>query len=229
MTRTLIVCGYGAGISNAVAERFGREGFTVALVGRNKERLAAGVASLAARDIRAAAFPADLGDEAQVRGMIDAVRAELGAITVLHWNVYANSAGDLLDADAASVRGVFELPVTELLVAVKAALPDLTQQKDAALLVTNGGLGLNDAKVDAMGVTYGAMGLAVANAAKHKLVGLLARKLEPMKVFVGEVMVMSAVKGSAWDSGTATLEAAAIGDAFYDLYAARTPVRRSIG
>jgi hypothetical protein len=95
--------------------------------------------------------------------------------------------------------------------------------------VTNGGLGVNDPKVDAMAVAYGAMGLAVANAAKHKLVGLLARKLEPLGVYVGEVMVLAAVKGSAWDAGTAKLEAAAVGEAFYELYAARREGTRSVG
>ncbi len=46
MTRTILVCGHGPGISDAVARRFGREGFAVALVARNAERLAAAVASL---------------------------------------------------------------------------------------------------------------------------------------------------------------------------------------
>lgn len=36
----LIVFGYGPGISHATAERFGREGYSLALVGRNAERLA---------------------------------------------------------------------------------------------------------------------------------------------------------------------------------------------
>jgi hypothetical protein len=75
--------------------------------------------------------------------------------------------------------------------------------------------------VDERAVAFGAMGLALANAAKRKLVGLLARKLEPQGVFVGEVMVLGSVKGSAWDNGTATLEAATVADAFYDLYTAR--------
>jgi NADP-dependent 3-hydroxy acid dehydrogenase YdfG len=229
MTKTIVVCGYGPGISSAVANRFGREGFAVALVGRDAQRVGAGAAALEARGIRAAAFPADLREEAQVNGMVQAVRAKLGPITVLHWNVYSGAAGDLLDVDAATARAVFELPVTQLLVAVKAALPDLSSQPDGAVLVTNGGLGLNDPKVDAMAVAYGAMGLAVANAAKHKLVGLLARKLEPLRVYVGEVMVLAAVKGSAWDGGTATLEAATVGDAFYDLYAARREVTRNVG
>ena len=42
MSKTILVCGFGAGISNAVAEKFGAEGFSVGLVARNRERLAEG-------------------------------------------------------------------------------------------------------------------------------------------------------------------------------------------
>ncbi|HEX7670382.1 MAG TPA: hypothetical protein VF395_12390 [Polyangiaceae bacterium] len=35
MAKTIVVCGYGPGISSAVAEKFGAEGFSVALAARN--------------------------------------------------------------------------------------------------------------------------------------------------------------------------------------------------
>jgi len=228
MAKTLVVCGYGPGISSAVAQRFGREGFAVALVARDAKRLDAGVAALAASDVEAIAFPTDLSDEAAVARMIEAVRAKLGPISVLHWNAYAGGAGDLLRADVAGTRAIFELPVTQLLAAVRASLADLTQSR-GAVLVTNGGFGLDDAKINARAVSFSAMGLALGNAAKHKLVGLLAEQLKPMNVYVGEVMVLGAVKSSAWDDGTAKLEAATVADAFYDLYSSRTAVTRHVG
>jgi hypothetical protein len=118
--------------------------------------------------------------------------------------------------------------VLGLLAAVKAALPDLERAKDGAILVTNGGFGLNDSAMDELAVKFGAMGLGVANAAKRKLVGLLAHKLKPRGVYVGEVMVLGSVKGSAWDNGSATLEAATVADAFYDLYASRSDITRNV-
>ena len=42
------------------------------------------------------------------------------------------------------------------------------------------------------------MGLALANAAKHKLVGLLAERLKADGVYVGEVMIAGAVKGTPY-------------------------------
>lgn len=62
MKNTLLICGYGPGISHAVACHFGKEGHPVALIARNVERLARAVAELATAGIQAHAFPADLSD-----------------------------------------------------------------------------------------------------------------------------------------------------------------------
>ena len=71
------------------------------------------------------------------------------------------------------------------------------------------------------------MGLALANAAKHKLVGLLSPRLRDDGVFVGEVMVAGTVKGTAWDSGNANLEPGVIANKFWEMYAGARRVRRT--
>jgi NAD(P)-dependent dehydrogenase (short-subunit alcohol dehydrogenase family) len=222
MSKTLLVAGFGPGISTAVAEKFGQEGFSIALVARSAGRLQAGVQALQAKGIQAAAFPADLSSPAGIPPLIESVRSKLGPLSVLHWNAYGGGGGDLLSADLAEVRALFEIPIVSLLATLRAALPDLRQQKDAALLVTNGGLGLFDDQIDALAVQWGAMGLAVANSAKHKLVRVLAQKLRPDGIYVGEVMVLGLVKGTAWDQGNATVEASNVADRFWALYRGRS-------
>ena len=229
MTKTIIVCGYGPGISSAVAERFGAEGFSVALAARNAERLAAGVKALGAKGIRAAAFPTNLADPGEARALPGKVREKLGPVTAIDWNAYSASAGDLLAADPAAIRDVLDIAVTSLLTVVRAALPDLKQQKDAAVLIINGGFGYADPQVDAAGVQFNAMGLSVANAAKHKLAGLLSKKLQPEGVYVGEVMVVGSIKGGAYDGGQPnTLPASKVADKLWDLYRARAAVTAEI-
>lgn len=228
MTKTILVAGYGPGISNAVAERFGQAGFQVALVARNAERLAEGVKSLEGKGVRAAAFPADLGDPAQAGAVVGQVRKALGPIDAIAWVAYSGAGGDLLAADASEVRGALDLATTSLLAAVKAALPDLRERK-GAVLVTNGGFGLFDEKVDAFCVQSNSMGLAMANSAKHKLVGMLAHKLRGDGIYLGEVMVLDLVKGTAFDRGGATLEPATIGARFWELYSGRTPTFTQVG
>ena len=86
----------------------------------------------------------------------------------------------------------------------------------------NGGLGYFDPKADAAAVQWNTMGLAVANAAKHKLVGVLAKKLQSDGIYVGEAMVLGAVKAAA--SGSGTIAPSTVAAKLWDLYLARTDV-----
>lgn len=226
MKPTIIVCGYGSGISDAVARRFGREGFAVALVARTAARVSAAAESLAEAGITAKGFAVDLGNSEAVRALVSDVHASLGPVSVLHWNAYAG-AGDLTTASIAELQGALDVSVLGLIAAVQAALPDLTAAK-GSVLVTGGGLALYDPKIDAMAVQWGAMGLAVAKAAQHKTVGLLSQKLASTGVYVGEVVVLGAVKGTAFDAGHATIEASTIADKFWDLHHLRAEVSANV-
>lgn len=228
MPKTIVVVGFGPGVSTAVAEKFGAEGFSVALVARSEDRLVVGVSALKAKGIAAAAFPADASDPASIRGAIARARAEFGPITVIHWNAYSgHEMGDLLAADPAAVRAVFDVAIVGLLAAVQEALPDLKGAKDGAVLVTNGAFGYSIPEMDALAISLKAVGVALANAAKHKLVGLLAARLKDDGVYVGEVTIAGVVKGTAWaaDSG---IEGATIAGRFWDLYQARDDVRARV-
>ncbi len=221
MKRTIIVCGYGTGISDAVARKFGAEGFAVAIVARNAERLAAGERSLTGAGITAKGFVCNLGDPQAVRGLVRDVRAALGPVAIVHWNAYAGGAGDLSSGDIEELRGTLDVSVHGMIAAVQEALPDLRDEK-GALLVTGGGLAFYDPKIDAMAVAWGAMGLAVGKAAQHKAVGLLHQRLASEGVYVGEVVVLGSVKGTAFDSGHATLEAASVANKFWELVQGRS-------
>jgi NADP-dependent 3-hydroxy acid dehydrogenase YdfG len=223
MSKTILVCGFGPGISAAVAEKFATEGFSVGLVARNKERIDRGVRALESRGRKAHGFAADVTGHGAMANVVAAARVALGPVTAIHWNAYSGAAGDLLQADRAQIDAVLGIATSALLDAVRAALPDLRAQKgESAVLVTNGLLAHVDPAVDKMAVDWNVMGLAVANAAKHKLVGLLAHRLAADGVFVGEVIVNGIVKGSAFDNGRATLEPSRIAAAFWDLYRARS-------
>ncbi len=226
MAKTIIVVGYGPGISTAVADKFAAEGFNVALVARNAERLADGFKALKAKGVdKAAVIAADASDPASIRTAIRDARAALGPITVLHWNAYGGGdAGDLLTAESAAVSNVFDVAIVGLLAAIQEALPDLKSAGDGAVLVTNGAFGDLDPQIDAMATGMKVMGVALANGAKHKLVGLLAQRLKAEGVYVGEVTVAGAVSGTAYAAGRDGIDPAIIAGKFWDLYQARTEV-----
>ncbi|MEY4513759.1 MAG: hypothetical protein RLZZ450_5881 [Pseudomonadota bacterium] len=221
MTKTIVIAGYGPGISRAVAQKFGSEGFSVALVGRTAARVEEGARELRDRGIKAQGFVCDLSDAAATRTLLGEVSGALGAIAVLHWNAYSASARDLLVAPVEELSAAFNLPLVSLVAAVQQALPEL-KQAGGAVLVTGGGLSAYDAEIDKRAVQWNVMGLSVAKAAQHKLVGLLHQKLAPDGVYAGEVTVHSVVKGSAFDQGHGTLEASVVANAFWDLYTQRS-------
>ena len=228
MSKNIVVVGFGPGNATAVAEKFGAEGFSVGLVGRSEERLAAGVVALKARGIAASALPADAADPASIRAAISGLRAALGPITVIHWNAAGGTeVGDLLAADPAAVRRVFDVAVFGLLAAVGEALPDLKRAGDGAILITNGGFGDISPETDEYVTTANAMGIALANAAKQKLAGLLAQRLKGDGVYAGEVTIYGTIKGTSTDSGSG-IDPSVVAGKFWDLYQSRSEVRARV-
>jgi NAD(P)-dependent dehydrogenase (short-subunit alcohol dehydrogenase family) len=231
MPKTIVVVGYGPGVSTAMAEKFGAEGFSVALVARSEAKLAAGVDALKAKGIAAGAFPADASDPASIRGAIARARTALGPIGVIHWNAYSGRGlGDPLAIDPAILPSVFDVALVGLLSAVQEALTDLKAAGDGAVLVTNGAFGELNPMIDSITLTLGEAGVALGNAAKAKLVGLLSARLKTEGVYVGEVTIAGLVKGTGPDSpGFPPIEGAAIADTFWRLYKARGETRARIG
>ena len=133
MSNTIIIVGFGPGASSAVAEKFGAEGFSVALVARNEARLNAGVEALKAKGVPAGAFPADASDPSAIRSAIARARDEMGHIGVLHWNASSgHDVGDLLKVDPAEVTGPFDLAISGFLSAVQATIRDLSEPRQTA-------------------------------------------------------------------------------------------------
>lgn len=229
MGKTILVVGFGPGISTAVAETFGAQGFRVGLIGRSEDKLAAGARALREKGIEAEAFVGDAGDPTSIRSAIAKARAAFGGLTVIHWNAAAGAPpGDLMTIDPESLAGAFRVGTVGLLSAVQEALPDLKAAERGALLITNGALGDIDPQIDAMALRINAVGGALANATKRKFVGLLAARLKDEGVYVGEVVVAAVVKGTASDRGNATLEPANVAKKFWELYEARSEVRARV-
>jgi NAD(P)-dependent dehydrogenase (short-subunit alcohol dehydrogenase family) len=228
MSKVIAIVGFGPGTATAVADRFGAEGFSLALVARNEERVAAGVSALKARGITAFGFQADAADPASIRTVIGSIRSQMGPITVLHWNAYGGlDVGDLLTADPAALRGVFDVAVFGLIAAVNESLADLKKSDNGAVLVSNGGFGAISPVMDEMAANQHFMGIAIACAAKDKLVGLLAPRLEGDGIYVGEVTTYGTIKGTT-PGVEGTIDPTRIAGEFWRLYQSRSETRAAV-
>jgi NAD(P)-dependent dehydrogenase (short-subunit alcohol dehydrogenase family) len=221
----LIVFGYGPGISHATAERFGREGYSLALVGRNAGRLAEGASRLKASGLDARAYRSDAADLAMIRQTVTEIRNDLGPVSAVLWTAFrSGGVTDVLSTRPENIERVFDIGVAGLLACVQEVLDDLKSTPGAAILVANGAVGENTSPADGYAKLLGIDGVGLENAAKSKLVGILAERLREFDVYVGEVTIAGSVKGTATATPTA-IGASAIAETFWSLTQTRDKTR----
>ncbi len=82
MSKIVVVTGAGAGVGRATAEEFARQGYDVALLARDHDRLARVAAELRGHGVRALPIPTDVADADAVEAATSKVEDELGPIDV---------------------------------------------------------------------------------------------------------------------------------------------------
>ena len=81
MSKTILVCGYGPGISDSVVRRFAREGFWVAIIARRPGKLAAARHSFEKRGIAVSTFEADLSNSAAAKEVVTGAQSAFRPIS----------------------------------------------------------------------------------------------------------------------------------------------------
>lgn len=216
---------HGPGISQATAERFGREGYSLALVGRSADRLADGVAHLKALSLEATAYVSDASKPSEVRSTVEVIRNELGSISAVLWTAFrSGSITNVLSTKPEDIERAFDVGIRGLLTCVQEVLEDLKSNPGAAIFVANGAFGEHTSQADQFSTFLGADGVALENAAKSKLVGILAERLREFHVYVGEVTIVGSVKGTATSTQSA-IAPSEIAETFWSLAQARDTTR----
>ena len=112
----LLVVGAGPGVGASVARRFGREGYDVALLARDPERL---------KDVGESLQAVDVTDAAALTAAIERFGGHAGHLDVLHFNPSMFRHADPLSLTAEELLDDVRLGVAPLLTAVQAARPFL--------------------------------------------------------------------------------------------------------
>jgi NAD(P)-dependent dehydrogenase (short-subunit alcohol dehydrogenase family) len=221
----LVVFGYGPGISHATAARFGREGYSLAIVGRDAERLAVGVERLSGDGLEVKAYQSDASDTDRIRRTVAEIQRDLGTVSAVLWTAFGGGGvTDVLTTRPEDVGRVLDVGVAGLLSCAQALLDDLKATPGAAILVANGAFGENTSQMDAVSKLLNRDGVALANAAKSKLVGLLAERLRDLDIYVGEVTIAGSVAGTA-TAGPNAIEPSTIAETFWSLSQSRDITR----
>ncbi|MFB7588667.1 SDR family NAD(P)-dependent oxidoreductase [Streptomyces sp. NPDC056169] len=187
---TAVVVGAGPGIGKAVAARFAREGYSVAVIARTKETVTQVAEEIRRDGGRVLALTADSTDEEGLRAALDRVGGELGPVDAAVYNaalIRSDAPGELgaqgqLDAWAVNVVGA--------LTTASHVAPGMAERGHGTILVTGGMPRIN----------AGWVSLGLGKFGVRTLVDLLDAQYGPAGVHVASVTVPGAVApGTAFD------------------------------
>jgi NAD(P)-dependent dehydrogenase (short-subunit alcohol dehydrogenase family) len=197
----LLIVGAGPGIGEAVAERFGREGWTVVLASRSPRTLDPMVARLVGRGVDARALVIDATDAEAVRNGVRAADRLAGGLTAVLYNAAKVRQQDLFSMTDAEIEADLAVNVAGGLHTIRAAT-ELFEDRGGTILVTGGGLALSPH------AEWASLGLG--KAAMRNVVEGLVPALRERNVHIGLVTVATLVS-------PASVEAGCVADALWDL------------
>ena len=183
---TLAIIGAGKGLGAAVARRFGREGFTVALVARHQGRVDALAAELQADGVTASGYTADVRDPASLRATLERVTEELGPIEVMQYSPLPQKdfMRPVLETRPEDLVGPVEFSIYGPVAAVQQVLPGmrfLPEDANPSILFVNGGSAVTPGRT----VT----GTSVAFAGLGAYITLLHDELAEQGIYVGQLVI----------------------------------------
>jgi NAD(P)-dependent dehydrogenase (short-subunit alcohol dehydrogenase family) len=172
-----LITGVGPGTGAAVARRFSRGGYAVAMLARNRERLA----TLRREIANTHAYACDVTDQAQVDAAIEAIRTDLGAPKVLIHNAVGGAFGNFMEIDPEVLNRNFQVNTMALLYLARRLAPAMVAAGEGAIVASG--------NTSALRGKPNFAGFAPTKAAQRILAESIARELGPKGVHVAYVLI----------------------------------------
>ena len=172
-----VVTGVGPGTGAAIVRRFAQGGYAVAMLARNRERLA----QLESEVPNARAYPCDVTDEAQLDATIGAIRSAMGTPKVLIHNAVGGAFGNFLEIDPKVLNQNFQVNTMALLHLARRLAPAMIAAGEGAIIASG--------NTSALRGKASFAGFAPTKAAQRILAESMARELGPKGVHVAYVLI----------------------------------------
>ena len=172
-----VVTGVGPGTGAAIARRFSQGGYAVAMLARNRER----IAKLETEIPNSRAYPCDVTNEAQLDGAISAIRTDLGEPKVLIHNAVGGAFGNFMEIDPKVLNQNFQVNTMALLYLARRLAPSMVAAGEGAIIASG--------NTSALRGKASFAGFAPTKAAQRILAESIARELGPKGVHVAYVLI----------------------------------------
>lgn len=180
-TKAAAIVGVGPGLGRALAARFARGGFAIALMARSEEASRSVQSEITAAGGVARSFACDASDESSTLSAFARVRAELGDPEVLVYNAGAFQMGSVMQLSPADLERTWRVNCLGGLITAQAVLPKMVERGRGTLLFTGATAALRGSAQFAS--------LAVGKFGLRALAQSMARELGPRGIHVAHVII----------------------------------------
>ncbi|MCI4659320.1 SDR family NAD(P)-dependent oxidoreductase [Cryobacterium zhongshanensis] len=210
----IAIIGAGPGLGAAVARRFGREGFAIALISRNQSKLDAMAAELTAAGFTARAYAADVLTPASLESALARAAAELGPITAVQYSPLPSRdyLKPVLDLTPELALEALQFSALGLIHAARAVLPAMRESGDGSIILINGGTSVK--------ARAGFAGTSVAFPAESAYGEMLHDTLAGEGIRVNQLVIPGGIPQLQLDNGID-----GVADRIWDLHAVAGPFR----
>ena len=190
--KELAIVGAGPGLGSALARRFAREGWSVALVALRQEVIDAGLTELERFGVNTCGAQADVADRPGVERAFGSIVDALGVPDVVVYNASIYQAEPALELSHEALRLAFDIHVVGALNTAQCAIAVMQRVDHGVLVFTVNSLARSPAAMSAA--------LSIGKGAQLNLALSLERELEGIPIHVGVVTVCGPIKaGTAYD------------------------------
>jgi NADP-dependent 3-hydroxy acid dehydrogenase YdfG len=184
MSKSIMIIGAGPGIGQAVARKFGSEGWRIALAGRNPARVDKLTADLTAQGYQATGIAVDATDPVALRAAIAEADRAVDGLTTILFNAAVVRQQDLFSMTDDEIVSDLAINIAGGLHTIRAAVAHF-EGRSGTILVTGGGLGVTPH------ADYASLGLG--KAALRNVVAGLASPLAERSIRIGLATVAAAI------------------------------------
>ncbi|WPP51565.1 SDR family NAD(P)-dependent oxidoreductase [Catalinimonas niigatensis] len=187
-SKVLTIIGMGEGISMALAQKFGQQDFTIAMISRSDAKLKQYQKQLHQDGIEAYYYLADVANSQELKESLLYIHESLGSIDVLVYNAAAVRKVDLMRIEEQDLMMDFKVNTLGALTATQAVVREMESQGGGKIFFTGGGLSTHP------NPQYGS--LAIGKAGLRNLTYSLYQQLKPLNIHVATVTVNGFVQAS---------------------------------
>jgi short-subunit dehydrogenase len=213
--KNIVIVGAGPGLGMSIAKKFGKNGFRVALIARNEEKLNQLVIELEQLGIEAASFQADILNKAQISLAFATIKEKYGFIDVVEYSPTPSidTVTSALDVTEENALYQFQFNVLGAISSIREVLPDMLDKQSGALLFTTGGAAINPVPM------MGNVGIAVSGLRNY--IFNLNSELKDKGIYAGHISI------GIWMQPNSGVQDK-IADIWYDMYTKRDRVEEFI-